>query len=65
MANYVKKNDAPETIITPPVLWLQHKELGIKIEYFSDAPMHMIFLDVTKHLIAHVDCLFGNKKLNY
>jgi hypothetical protein len=43
MANNVKQKDAPEIIITPPVLWLQHKELGIKIEHFSDAPMHMLF----------------------
>jgi hypothetical protein len=33
MANNVKQKDAPKTIITPP-LWLQHKELGIKIEHF-------------------------------
>jgi hypothetical protein len=37
----------------------------MKIEHFSDAPMHMLFLEVTKHLIAHVDCLFGNRNLNY
>jgi hypothetical protein len=43
MANNVKQNNAPKTIVTPPVLWLQHKELGIKNEYFSDAPMHMLF----------------------
>ncbi len=61
MVNEVKKNNAPETIISPPVLWLQHKELGIKIEQFSDAPMHMLFLGVTKHLMAHVDRLFGEK----
>jgi hypothetical protein len=65
MANNVKQNNAPKTIITPPVLWLQHKELGIKIEHFSDALMHMLFLGVTKHLIAHVDHLFGNKNSNY
>jgi hypothetical protein len=66
MANNVKQNDATETIITPPtVLWLQHKELRMKIEHFSDALMHMLFLGVTKHLIAHVDCLFGNRNLNY
>jgi hypothetical protein len=59
MVNEVKKNNAPETIISPPVLWLQHEELGIKIEQFSDAPMHMLFLGVTKHLMAHVDRLFG------
>jgi hypothetical protein len=27
MVNEVKQNNAPETIITPPVLWLLHKEL--------------------------------------
>jgi hypothetical protein len=26
--NNVKQNDAPETVITPPVLRMQHKELG-------------------------------------
>jgi hypothetical protein len=25
----------------------------------------MVFLGVTKHLIVHVDCLFGNKHSNY
>jgi hypothetical protein len=65
MVNEVKKNNAPETIISPPVLWLQHKELGIKMEQFSDAPMHMLFLGVTKHLMAHVDHLFGGKKLSF
>jgi hypothetical protein len=34
MANNVKQNNALETITTPPVLWLQHKELGIKFEHF-------------------------------
>jgi hypothetical protein len=43
MVNEVKKNNAPKTIISPPVLWLQHEELGIKIEQFSDAPMHKLF----------------------
>ncbi len=61
MVNEVKKNNAPETIISPPVLWLQHEELEIKIEQFSDAPMHMLFLGVTKHLMAHDDHLFGGK----
>jgi hypothetical protein len=61
MVNEVKKNNAPKTIISPPVLWLQHKELGIKMEQYSDAPMHMLFLGVTKHLMAHVDHLFGKK----
>jgi hypothetical protein len=32
---------------------------------FSAAPMHMLFLGVTKHLMAHVDHLFGNKSLNF
>jgi hypothetical protein len=27
--------------------------------------MHVLFLGVTKHLIVHVDCVFGNKNLNY
>ncbi len=35
------------------------------MEQFSDAPMHMLFLGVTKHLMAHVDRLFGGKKLNF
>jgi hypothetical protein len=65
MANNAKQNNAPKTIVTLPVLWLQHKELRIKIEHFSDAPMHMLFLEVTKHLIAHVVHLFGNKNSNY
>jgi hypothetical protein len=65
IANNVKQKDAPQTIATPPVLWLQHKELGIKIEHFSDAPMQMLFLGVKKHFIAHVECLFGNKNSNY
>jgi hypothetical protein len=61
IVNEVKKNNAPKTIISLPVLWLQLKELGIKIEQFSDAPMHMLFLGVTKHSMAHVDRLFGEK----
>jgi hypothetical protein len=63
IVNEVRKNNAPKTIISPPVLWLQHKELGIKMEQFSDAPVHMLFLGVTKHLMAHVDRLFGEKNL--
>jgi hypothetical protein len=43
MANNVKQDDVPKTIITPSVLWLQHKELGIKIEHFSDALMQIPF----------------------
>jgi len=27
--------------------------------------MHMLFLGVTKYLIAHIDRLFGNKNLNH
>jgi hypothetical protein len=65
MVNESKQNSAPKTIISPPVSWLQRKELGIKMEQFSDAPMHMLFLGVTKHLMAHVDHLFGNKNLNF
>ncbi len=52
MANNVTQNNAPETIATTPDLWLQHKELGMKIVHFSDAPMNMIFLGVTKHNCA-------------
>jgi hypothetical protein len=65
MLNEVKQNNAPKIINTTPVLWLHHKELGIKMEQFSDAPMHMLFLGVTKHLMAHVDRLFGNKNSNF
>jgi hypothetical protein len=65
MVNEVKKNNAPKTIISPPVLWLQHEELGIKFEQFSDAPMHMLFLGVTKHSMAHVDHLFGKTNSSY
>jgi hypothetical protein len=63
--NEVKQDNAPKTIITRPDLWLQHKELRIKMEQFSDAPMHMLFLGVTEHLMAHVDRLFGNKNSNF
>ncbi len=35
------------------------------MEQFSDAPIHMLFLGVTKHLMAHVDRLFGNKNSNF
>jgi hypothetical protein len=65
MAHEVKQNQASKTSFIPPELWLQHKELGIKIEQFTDAPMHMLFLGITKHLLAHVVCLFGNKNANY
>jgi hypothetical protein len=61
VVNEVQQNNAPNTIITLPVLWLQHKELGMKMEHFSDAPIHMLFLGVTKHSMAHVDCLYGKK----
>jgi hypothetical protein len=47
MANEVKQNQAPGSIVTPPELWFQHKKLGIKIKQFTDAPMHMLFLGVT------------------
>jgi hypothetical protein len=43
MANEVKQNNATKIVITPPVLWLQHKELGIKMGHFSDAPMNILF----------------------
>jgi hypothetical protein len=64
MVHEVKQNNAPKTIITPSVLWLQHKELGKK-EQISDAPVNMLFLGVTKHLMAHVDPLCGNKNSNF
>ena len=35
------------------------ERFDIKIEYFAYAPMHMLFLGVTKHLLAHVERLFG------
>jgi hypothetical protein len=60
MANEVKQNQASKSIVTPPELWLQHKKLGIKIEQFTDAPMHMLFLMATTHLLVHVVRLFGN-----
>jgi hypothetical protein len=31
------------------------------MEHFSDASMHMLFLGVTKHLMAHVDRFFWEK----
>ncbi len=65
MANNVKPNNAPETIFTSPVLWLQHNNLGIKIEHFWMLRCICFFLRVTKHSIAHVDCLFGNTNLNH
>jgi hypothetical protein len=65
VVNEVKQNNEPETIITPPILWLQHKELGKKMEQFSNVLMHMLFIGVTKHLMAHVDRLFGNKNSNF
>ncbi len=65
IVNEVEQNNLPKTIITLPVLWLQHKELGIKTDHFADAPMHMLFLGVTKHLMVHVDRLFVNKNSNY
>jgi hypothetical protein len=65
MAHEVKQNQASKTSFIPPELWLRHKELGIKIEQFTDAPMHMLFLGITKRLLAHVVRLFGNKNANY
>jgi hypothetical protein len=65
MAHEVKQNQASKTSFIPPELWFWHKELGIKIEQFTDAPMHMLFLGITKHLLAHVVRLFGNKNANY
>ena len=62
-ANEVKQIDSQESILQPPNLWREHERLDIKIEHFADAPMHMLFLGVTKHLLAHVERLFGNKNL--
>jgi hypothetical protein len=62
MANEFQQNQAS---FIPPELWRRHEELGIQIEHFPDAPMHMIFLGVTKHLLVHVVRLFGNKNANY
>ncbi len=42
-------------------MWHEHERLDIKIKHFADAPMHMLFLGVTKHLLVHVERLFGNK----
>ncbi len=54
-ANEVKQNDSQELILQPPNLWHEHEMLDIKINYFADAPMHMLFLGVTKHLFVHVE----------
>jgi hypothetical protein len=62
IANEVKQKQASKSIITPSKLWLHHKKLRIKIKQFADAPMHMLFLEVTKHSLAHVVCLFGKQK---
>lgn len=48
-----------------PELWLKHEEYGIQIENFPDAPMHMLFLGVTKHLLVNVERLFDNNKVHY
>ena len=64
-ANEVKQNDSQESILQPPNLWREHEWLDIKIKHFADAPMHMLFLGVTKHLLAHVERLFGNKNSTF
>jgi hypothetical protein len=46
----------------PHDLWLRHEEYGLQIENFSDAPMHFLFLGITKHLLANVERLFNKKK---
>ena len=48
-----------------PELWLKHEEYGVEIENFPDAPMHMLFLGITKHLLANVVRLFDNNKVHY
>lgn len=48
-----------------PELWLKHEEYGVEIENFPDAPMHMLFLGITKHLLANVVRLFDNSKVHY
>ena len=42
-----------------PDLWLRHEGYGVQIESFPDAPMHMLFLGITKHLLGNVDRLFN------
>ncbi len=64
-ANEVKQNDSQESILQPPNLWREHERLDIKIEHFADAPMHMLFLGVTNHLLVHDERLFGNKNSTF
>ncbi len=47
---------------TLPDLWQRHEEHGVELENFPDAPMHMLFLGNTKHLLGNVDRLFNNNK---
>jgi hypothetical protein len=47
---------------TLPDLWQRHEEHGVELENFPDAPMHMQFLGITKHLLGNVDRLFNNNK---
>ena len=61
----LSKNDSQELILQPPNLWREHERLDIKIEHFADASMHMLFLGVTKHLLVHVEQLFGNKNSTF
>jgi len=49
----------------PPDLWLRHEEYGVQIENFPDAPMHLLFLGITKHILGNVERLFNNKKVQY
>ncbi len=48
-----------------PDLWLRHEEYGAQIESFPDAPMHILFLGNTKHLLGNVDRLFNKKIVHY
>jgi hypothetical protein len=47
---------------TLPDLWQRHEEHGVELENFPDAPMHMLFLGITKLLLGNVDRLFNNNK---
>jgi hypothetical protein len=48
-----------------PDLWHLNEEHGVQIKHFPDAPMHMLFLGITKHLLGNVDWLFAKKKKLY
>ncbi len=62
-ANEVKQNDSQESILQPPNLWHEHERLNIKIEHFADAPMHMLFLGVTKHYWRMLNDYLGTRIL--